>query len=473
MSYPEPSQNPPQSPPTAVPIPSYPAPTPPPGYPAYPQGGYLPYPMPIPNPQGANPYPYPTYPMPYQGGMPGYGIPYVPAPPKDTYRLVIGIICTIFLSLTVLLGLVVSLLSVVASFTKAGDNLLIDGLLYFVATIATIGGGVGLYFTIRALMGRPSAPLRLPSFWVSLALSVVVLGVAIVQFDLGLPQAPAIMETPLVLLAGIFPAITIFTFTAERLGFPTTWRRVWMSYLSGTFLATTLALILELIASGILTAYLRADAGNISQINTNNNAQVIAVLLLVAVVAPIVEEGFKPVGPLTIIGRLRNPAEAFLIGMAAGIGFAIFETVEYIASGVADWSLIAVGRVGAGLIHGVGAGMATLGWYYIFRGRGISQRYLKGFGAIGYAIAQHGIFNASNFLALVPGFIGDALNAPVWFFGLPVQGSFYLTLAIYVGIVMVLLTVTQRIKASPPPVTNEVPLPTTPAAVPQMTGGVQ
>ena len=463
MSYPAPVQLPPMAPP------AYPPPAPPPGYPAQPQGGYYPYPAPMPD----APYPYPTYPMPYQGMQPGYGMPVMPAPPKDTYRLVIGIICTIFLSLTVLVGLLFTLVSAIAAFTTVGDNLLIDDLLIFVATIATVGGGVGLYFTIRALMGRASAPLRLPSFWVPLALTVAVLGVAIAQFDLGLPQASALMETPLVLLAGIFPAVTIFTFTAERLGFPTTWRRVWMSYLSGTFLATSLAIILELVASSVLTAFLRADAGNISQINANNNAQVIAVLILVAVVAPVVEEGFKPVGPLAIIGRLSGPAEAFLIGMAAGIGFAIFETTEYIGSGVADWSIIAVERIGAGLIHGVGAGMATLGWYYLFRGRGVTHRYLKGFGGIAYAMVQHSLFNASNFLGLVPGFIGNALNAPVWFFGLPVQGNLYLVLALYVGVIAVLVQVTQRIRATPPlPTSADMPLPSTPA-VPQMTGGAQ
>ena len=57
--------------------------------------------------------------------------------------------------------------------------------------------------------------------------------------------------------------------------------------------------------------------------------------------------------------------------------------------------------------------MATMGWYYLFRGRGASHRYLKGFGAIVYAVAQHAIFNGANLLAVIPGPIGEAMRAPV------------------------------------------------------------
>lgn len=486
MSYPDPTTVPPEGSavpphPSAAMPPPQPAPTypnsyqnaVPPGYPAYPQGGYAPYPqggyfvpgMPTNQPNGPYPYPYG-----------GYAPQFLPAPKKDTYRLVIGIISIILLSLTVLIGLFVCLITVLSALVNTSNTLSSASLLTFVAAFATIGGGVGLYFTIRALMGRPSARVRLPSFWVPLALTAVVLGAGIAQFDLGLPQATAFMETmetPLLLLTGIMPAIAIFSFTAQRLGFPSTWRRVWMSFLSGMFLATTLALILELVASGIISSILRADAGNLTSVNTSNTTQLIAIFATIAIVAPLVEEGLKPLGPLTIMGRIGSAAEAFLLGMAAGLGFAIFETIGYIGQGGADWIATATERVGAGLLQGVGAGMATLGWYYLTRGKGVNQRYLKGFGAIFYAILQHAIFNGSTFLALVPGVIGNALSSSVWFFGLPLQGDFYLALVLYVVIAGVLVKVTANMRATTPP---NIPAPAELALVsaePPAMGGAQ
>jgi RsiW-degrading membrane proteinase PrsW (M82 family) len=463
MSYPDPASRPPE----ASPAPALP------GYPRYPQGGapVYPYPAPVPGaPYGV--YPYPGH-SPYPGNIPYYPWPYFPPPKRDTYRLVIGIVATVLLSLTILLGLVLAFILVVAGANGTLDNLVITSFLGFGTLAALGGGGVGLYFTIRALMGRPSAQMKLPPYVVPLFLTLVVLTVGIIQHDTGLPQALALLETPLLLLSGILPALTVFTFTAQRLGYPTTWRRAWMAYLSGTFLATLIAIILELVAAGILAALLKVDAGSITS-NPSTTPQLIATIVLTAAVAPLVEEGFKPVGPLTIIGRIRGPAEAFILGMAAGIGFAILETTEYIGGfGGADWIIVAMERIGAGLIHGVGAGMAMLGWYYIFRGKGVSQRYLKGFGAIIYAILQHGIFNGSTFLELVPGPIGNALQTPIWFFGLPETAGILVPYAIYAAIIGVLITVTSRLRSSAPAVTTPpaVPAPQPPAM--PVPGGVR
>lgn len=437
----------------------------PPGYgPSTPQYGNA-------TPPGAPAvYPYPTYPMqgyPNYGGMPGYYAPYylIPKPPRDNYRLVVGIICTVALALTLLGGALFALVLGVGG--SAINSLPVISLVSYMALAALVGGGVALYFTIRALMGRPSAPLRLPSFILPLVLTVAVLAVGIVQYDLGIPQAMPWLETPLLVLTGVLPALTVFTFAARRLNFPTTWRRVWLSFLSGTFLAALIAIIVEVIAQLALSALLRADTGSLN-VDTNNTNQLIGLFLTVAVVAPLAEEGFKPIGPFIILWRLSGPAEAFLVGMAAGVGFAIFETIGYIGSGAGDWIVVAVLRVGAGFLHSVGAGMATLGWYYLLRGKGIAGRFAKGFGCLGYAVLQHGLFNGSTFLQLVPGPIGDALNAPVWFFGLPMDGSFVLALVFYAGIATVLVLVTNALrKGTAPPAPTPAPdaLPT-PAAQP-------
>ncbi|MBA3824601.1 MAG: PrsW family intramembrane metalloprotease [Ktedonobacterales bacterium] len=430
--------------PQAAPNPGYGAPPAvAPGYPAYPNYGYQGYP-----------------------GAPGYYLPFpnVVRAPRDNYRLVVGIICTVSLGLTLLGG---ALFAVILGVESSNTSLSIVAVLGYIALTAMAGGGVGLYFTIRALMGRPSATVRLPNFIIPLLLTVAVLAVGIVQYDAGIPQATPWLESPLLVLTGILPAVTIFTFAAQRLGFPTTWRRVWLSFLSGTFLAALIAIILEVIAGFALSFLLRADTGSLN-VDASNASQVIGLLITVSVIAPLAEEGFKPIGPFIILWRLSGPAEAFLVGMAAGTGFAIFETIGYIGSGVGDWVVIAVLRIGAGLLHSVGAGMATLGWYYLLRGKGVAQRYAKGLGCLAYAVVQHGIFNGSTLLQLVPGPLQDLLSAPVWFFGLPMDGSFVLALVLYAGIATVLVMVTNALRKgastpTPVPVADVAP---TPAAQP-------
>ncbi len=438
----------------------------PPATPVYPPATPV-YPAP---PQG-----YPGY-APGYSGYPGYAPPAFPwpAPPRpkrDTYRLVIGIISVVSISLTLLAGLILLLVVGLDTLFGSSNNLIVLGLVGFAGTMAVGGGGVGLYFTIRALMGRPSARLQLPPFWVPLGLAVVVLGAGLAQHLLGLPQAPAPMEILLVLLSGILPALGFFTLAAERLGYPSTWRRVWMSYLSGTFLAVLIALVLELVAQVALAIILQAGTGSLSNANPNNGSQILLVFLIISVVAPLVEEGFKPTGPLTIIGRISTPSEAFLLGMAAGIGFAILETTSYITTGSADWIVIAIMRVGAGLLHGTGAGMATMGWWYLTRGRGVPNRVLKGLGAILYAMLQHGVFNGSALLELVPGPIGQALQQPLWFFGYTETTALLIPFVIYAGILAVLLTVTQTLRRrDTPTVAASAPEPATSA---MLAGGVR
>lgn len=452
MSESDQAFQPPQAVPPAQSPGRWPGTVPAPGYPVYPQGGYYGYPLPAYTPQGyPAPYPYFAYPP------IGYS---APRAPRDTYRLVVGIICTVLLSITVIIGLLTSvllLLGTTLNLNGFNSSLSLLAVVSFVALFATVGGGVGLYFTIRALLGRPSAVARPPTFLIPLGLTLLVLAVGVTMHNANLPHGSPLVETPLVLLSGILPAVTIFAFTAQRLGYPTTWRHAWLSFLSGAFLATLLALILELVASGILITVLRVDSGAVNQISTNSFPDFIAAFLLLSVVAPLAEEGFKPVGPLIIIGRIRGPAEAFLLGMASGIGFDIFETTGYISQGQADWISTAVVRVGAGLLHGVGAGMGTLGWYYLTRGKGVPQRWQKGFGALAYAVAQHGIFNGANFLAAIPGPIGNALQTPVWFFGLPQTGDIYLFVVFYAAIICFLLWITKQLRQQPPAPSVETP----------------
>ncbi len=398
---------------------------------------------------------YPGYPM----YPPGYYAPYPyaylppPRPPRDTYRLVVSIISIVALSLLLLVGIFLALIDLLGFASPSSvlrDSLAGIAFLVLTTGLALGGGGIGLYMAIRATLGRPSAPLRLPHFLIPLGLLIAVFATAIISYDFNYTGGLAYYQALLLLMAAILPALTILMLTAQRLGYPSTWRHIWMSVLGGVFLATFAASILELVAEAVAAAYLRIGTFSATTNQPTDTKTLIFTLLVYSVIAPLAEEGLKPVGPLIILGRIRNPAEAFMLGMSAGIGFAILETTLYISSAQADWVLVAVGRLGAGLIHGIGSGMATLGWYYLFRGRGVSHRYLKGCGALLYAVAQHGTWNGlSVLLPMATGPLGQFLNIPTWFFGLPTTVSDDIVLAIYAILVGVLLLVTRQLAQKP------------------------
>jgi hypothetical protein len=97
--------------------------------------------------------------------------------------------------------------------------------------------------------------------------------------------------------------------------------------------------------------------------------------------------------------------------MACGIGFDLVETTGYIGRGYQDWLSVALQRSSAGLLHGFGAGMVALGWYFITHrnSTGKTNRILLALGCWGYAILQHALWNGSFGLELLPAPIGPYL----------------------------------------------------------------
>tara|TARA_B100001245_G_scaffold191308_1_gene149546 strand:+ start:132 stop:1469 length:1338 start_codon:yes stop_codon:yes gene_type:complete len=83
-------------------------------------------------------------------------------------------------------------------------------------------------------------------------------------------------------------------------------------------------------------------------------------ILLVAAIAPLVEEALKPLGLLFVLDRLKTPYEGVLYGVACGMGFAMMENMLYdllvlIWYGADAWTINAFARgVGSTVLHAVG-----------------------------------------------------------------------------------------------------------------------
>jgi RsiW-degrading membrane proteinase PrsW (M82 family) len=87
----------------------------------------------------------------------------------------------------------------------------------------------------------------------------------------------------------------------------------------------------------------------------------IGLLLLVAFVIPLIEEIMKPLGLIVLARRKPSPSQGFVAGMICGAGFAFLETSGALAGTAgADWTLLAITRLGTGLLHITASGL--MGW---------------------------------------------------------------------------------------------------------------
>ena len=246
----------------------------------------------------------------------------------------------------------------------------------------------------RRTDGKSSAPLRLPS--------VALLGLA-AALSVGVGQAMLVMHSrPLFwvcfVLAAALPPIAALGLASQRLPGATTWRRAMAGWLSGSLLSTHLTILLGgavSILAYLLVLPLReliATAFASPSLERLFYSPALVLLIVeVAVVAPLVEELTKPLGAVLLGSRLRTPAEAFLVGMAGGVGFAIVENMLYEASGARVWAGIALMRGVGGVLHPLNAGLVALGWYGVRQGRPGAWRRLLGL--YGLAVGVHALWN--------------------------------------------------------------------------------
>ncbi|MBV9231640.1 MAG: PrsW family intramembrane metalloprotease, partial [Chloroflexi bacterium] len=409
-------------------------------YPQHAQGYY---------PQGQywNGYYYPYYG--YYGNYYNRYAPYYyggyqqPKPKGSTYQRVIAVIATICSGLALLTGLLCAGLLFLTLFSialmhnipSAKMGSLFSGITMFTAlTIAGLGGGsFGLYHSICALVRRTSIEFKLPSlriklsdvklktpwFVIFLALYIVMIAIGLMVRGDNAVATDTGLTVLLIMLAGLLPAMAVMTLGAWRVHnprdehWPTTWRRFAMALISGATSAIIFAMILEAILEVIVVMNFH-NAFQLSDPNAplpKDLGSIVVMLIILSVIAPLVEEGVKPLAVVTMIGRIGSAAEAFTLGMACGIGFDLIETSSYIGMGYSNWVDVAIERSSAGLLHSFGAGMTALGWYLLTHRDSLpKKRVLIALGCFLYAILQHATWNGSFLFSYLPDPIGSYIQ---------------------------------------------------------------
>jgi RsiW-degrading membrane proteinase PrsW (M82 family) len=448
----------------------------PPGYPGYP--GYPPYPFGLyrgEGPPGYLGYPgYPGYPAPVYPGYPGYMGPWPwspPPPPQkqvDNYRLALTIVAMVSSMLTLFAGLLCAL--VLGLISLLGSNLsanLSPQQLYAAevqlavyALCGLIGGGFCSYHSIRALINKPSRVLRLPPFWIFLGLYIVTLTIGLILQAQGQAVSDLPLTTALIFMTAIFPALTLLALgisLLRKVRWSTSWRRFTLVLTSGATLGILLAAIFELVAAMLFTGLsgftnLEVCISNPSDPTCQGPQIALQLFLLAAVIAPLVEETVKPLGVAILARRLGSAVEAFVLGFSAGIGFSVVETISYTSAGYQDWAHVALVRTGAGLLHGLGAGMVALGWYYLVRAK--QKRFRLGLACWLYAVLQHALWNSVAGITLLPAPVGTTLqswNISLGFMQLGADELFVLGLTLIFLVIYVLILRHLRAQQEPLP----------------------
>jgi hypothetical protein len=189
-------------------------------------------------------------------------------------------------------------------------------------------------------------------------------------------EASWILLPPIHVLAIGLPVVLVLFLAVRRLPLGSS-QRVWGVFDSGLVLGPGLILVFELaaiIAFVILGAVVVASQPDLvdqirslseqfsSQTLTQEEALeilgpflqqpavILAVLAFAALVVPMIEEVFKPVGAWLLVGRRMTPAEGFAAGAVSGAGYALFESLMLSGCGE-SWMWIVIGRAGTAVLH--------------------------------------------------------------------------------------------------------------------------
>jgi hypothetical protein len=131
-------------------------------------------------------------------------------------------------------------------------------------------------------------------------------------------------------------------------------------------------------------------------------------LVVVAILVPLIEEFFKPIGVWLLLGTQPTPAQGFAAGVLSGAGFALFENLTLSASSGEEWSLVVMARIGTSIIHILTTGLT--GWALALawtRGR-----YLRLGATYLVSVSIHALWNGLVILAIVPEFLPDLSSYP-------------------------------------------------------------
>ena len=178
-----------------------------------------------------------------------------------------------------------------------------------------------------------------------------------------------------------------------------------------------------------------------------------AIFLIIGLIAPLIEEIFKPMSTWLLLNRPLKEYEGFSLGLISGGAFAILESAGMVIQvDIQDWLIAVTLRAATGVLHIglsglVGYGLAR-SWHQNRIGRGILYVFS--------AAILHGAWNS---LALLSGFYSSALSGES---GIEISGingalSIFFMIIVFISIIVITLKINSRLRqdltapVEPPP----------------------
>ncbi len=131
-------------------------------------------------------------------------------------------------------------------------------------------------------------------------------------------------------------------------------------------------------------------------------------LLVAAVIVPLIEELFKPVGVWLLINRNPTPTEGFMAGALSGAGFALFESYTLSANSGTEWVFVVAARIGTTLIHVLTT--ALMGWAFALAWR--EKQYIRLGLTYFLSVSIHALWNGLVVLSIAPEILPQDANYP-------------------------------------------------------------
>jgi membrane protease YdiL (CAAX protease family) len=266
--------------------------------------------------------------------------------------------------------------------------------------------------SLRRVLGQPSREINIPGG--SFALSVLFIPPALLAGDWLLNHGAGGWAAPLHIFVALLSVGWILWIAIHNLN-PGSGQRSWGALGSGLALTPIFAFILEIIGALffllILGFYIGSNSeltqamNSIRELTTqlNPNMELIleqlqplfndpfVVIMTIAglgIFVPLVEELFKPLGVMLLLGRKLTEAQGFALGAICGAGYALVENLT-VGANAETWAFTSAGRFGTSAMHIL---TAALSGYALVRAKN-EKRYGALFGTYVVNVMIHGIWN--------------------------------------------------------------------------------
>jgi hypothetical protein len=323
------------------------------------------------------------------------------------------------------------------------------------------------WHALRRLQGRQSPLWQARPWWIVVGGALVVASLLCGQASLSLGLLPNIIPGPAQYLAVLSPAAILLALTAGSwAGFSRL--RAWGHLISGAWLAVTVSFVVEVLVIGalavlgftILIVAAPAEFEALMQLLETFQATedfsllsdwlfkpwvMAGAFVAASMILPAIEEAFKPLGVILMLGRRPTPMAAFLGGVMGGLGFAVVESLSNLSAIQEGWLVLVVARMGTMVMHGLTAGLVGWGWGQVAARRGRGPSAGSGRGALRLAAAYltamaiHGLWNAAAVVIALSGLSalgpGVALPQQALLGALTLIGLFVLAVLTLAGVI--------------------------------------